>query len=86
VCSKSIDLNCLVIQTCEKPIYPLSYSIATPKEFDTYKALRGFLLMLTSDGKILHISENASEYLGYSVVSEVLTQLSSILCVLLRKR
>jgi hypothetical protein len=43
--------------------------MVTPNDLDIYKALRGFLIMLTNEGKILHISENASEFLGYSVVS-----------------
>ncbi|KHN76520.1 Neuronal PAS domain-containing protein 4 [Toxocara canis] len=41
------------------------------------KALRGFLLMLTKNGKLLHISENASEYLGHSV-EEIMCQGDSI--------
>lgn len=38
------------------------------KAFDSCKAMKGFLMMLTRNGKMLYISENASEYLGHSVV------------------
>ncbi len=38
------------------------------KQFDSCKALRGFLMMITRQGKMLYISENASDYLGHSVV------------------
>lgn len=41
------------------------------------KALNGFLMMMTQNGKLLYISDNAAEYLGHSMVG--IQQLSSIL-------
>ncbi|XP_044764762.1 neuronal PAS domain-containing protein 4 isoform X2 [Coccinella septempunctata] len=35
------------------------------------KALSGFLMMMTQNGKLLYISDNAAEYLGHSMVSEM---------------
>jgi len=35
------------------------------------KALGGFLLMITDDGEVIYISENAEEYLGILQVSAV---------------
>uniref|UniRef100_A0A182SFE4 PAS domain-containing protein n=1 Tax=Anopheles maculatus TaxID=74869 RepID=A0A182SFE4_9DIPT len=32
-----------------------------------YMALSGFLMMLTQNGKLLYISDNAAEYLGHSM-------------------
>ncbi|KAI6186729.1 Helix-loop-helix DNA-binding domain protein [Aphelenchoides besseyi] len=57
-----------VVLTCEKPIYPLAFSTPIPKDINPYKAIRGFMLMSTFEGKLLHLSDNASEYLGFSVV------------------
>ncbi|VDD91494.1 unnamed protein product [Enterobius vermicularis] len=47
------------------------------KQYDGCKALRGFLLMVTKNGKMLYISENASEYLGHSV-EEIMCQGDSL--------
>uniref|UniRef100_A0A0N5AUF8 Neuronal PAS domain-containing protein 4 n=1 Tax=Syphacia muris TaxID=451379 RepID=A0A0N5AUF8_9BILA len=47
------------------------------KQYDGCKALRGFLLMVTKNGKMLYISENASEYLGHSV-EEIMCQGDSV--------
>jgi hypothetical protein len=33
------------------------------------QALSGFLMMMTQNGKLLYISDNAAEYLGHSMVS-----------------
>lgn len=33
------------------------------------QSLTGFLLLTTRDGKLLYISENVTEYLGHSMVS-----------------
>uniref|UniRef100_A0A0K0DGV0 BHLH domain-containing protein n=1 Tax=Angiostrongylus cantonensis TaxID=6313 RepID=A0A0K0DGV0_ANGCA len=52
-------------------------SIPLPKGLDTCKALRGFLIMLTRSGKLLHVSDNASEYLGHSI-EEIMCQGDSI--------
>lgn len=38
------------------------------KQSEGFRALRGFLLMMTKYGKIVYISDNASDYLGHSVV------------------
>lgn len=32
------------------------------------QALNGFLMMMTQNGKLLYISDNAAEYLGHSMV------------------
>lgn len=37
--------------------------------FFLFQALSGFLLMMTQNGKLLYISDNAAEYLGHSMVS-----------------
>ncbi|KAH9426636.1 hypothetical protein DERP_002735 [Dermatophagoides pteronyssinus] len=34
-----------------------------------FSALNGFLMMMTQNGKLLYISDNAAEYLGHSMVS-----------------
>ncbi|KFM81290.1 hypothetical protein X975_02555, partial [Stegodyphus mimosarum] len=34
--------------------------------FGFSKALSGFLMMMTQNGKLLYISDNAAEYLGHS--------------------
>lgn len=31
--------------------------------------MNGFLMMMTQNGKLLYISDNAAEYLGHSMVS-----------------
>lgn len=36
------------------------------------QALSGFLMMMTQNGKLLYISDNAAEYLGHSMVSSSL--------------
>lgn len=33
------------------------------------QAMSGFLMMMTQNGKLLYISDNAAEYLGHSMVS-----------------
>ena len=45
--------------------------------FDFSEALPGFLLAITSDGKLLYISDNVTEYLGHSMV-ELMTQAETI--------
>lgn len=44
-------------------------SIFYPTLFFTFQALNGFLMMMTQNGKLLYISDNAAEYLGHSMVS-----------------
>lgn len=39
--------------------------------FCLFQALSGFLIMMTQNGKLLYISDNAAEYLGHSMVSVV---------------
>lgn len=39
--------------------------------FVYFQALSGFLMMLTQNGKLLYISDNAAEYLGHSMVSKL---------------
>lgn len=36
------------------------------------QALNGFLMMMTQNGKLLYISDNAAEYLGHSMVSHLI--------------
>ncbi|KAK6028484.1 hypothetical protein OSTOST_05468, partial [Ostertagia ostertagi] len=52
-------------------------SVPLPKGLDSCKALRGFLIMLNRSGKLLHVSDNASEYLGHSI-EEIMCQGDSI--------
>ncbi|KJH53679.1 hypothetical protein DICVIV_00108 [Dictyocaulus viviparus] len=57
---------------------PISEStVPLPKGIDPCKALRGFLIMLNRNGKLLHVSDNASEYLGHSI-EEIMCQGDSI--------
>lgn len=37
---------------------------------NSLQALSGFLMMMTQNGKLLYISDNAAEYLGHSMVSQ----------------
>lgn len=46
--------------------------IHTRTFFCHLQALSGFLMMMTQNGKLLYISDNAAEYLGHSMVSEFL--------------
>lgn len=34
-----------------------------------WQAMNGFLMMMTQNGKLLYISDNAAEYLGHSMVN-----------------
>ncbi|VIO99049.1 Helix-loop-helix DNA-binding domain containing protein [Brugia malayi] len=47
------------------------------KQSESFRALRGFLLMMTKCGKIVYISDNASDYLGHSV-AEIMCQGDSV--------
>lgn len=40
--------------------------------------MSGFLMMLTQNGKLLYISDNAAEYLGHSMVSLTFSPFSFI--------
>uniref|UniRef100_A0A182J1P8 PAS domain-containing protein n=1 Tax=Anopheles atroparvus TaxID=41427 RepID=A0A182J1P8_ANOAO len=42
---------------------------ATEASISGRRALSGFLMMLTQNGKLLYISDNAAEYLGHSMLS-----------------
>lgn len=37
-----------------------------------FQAMNGFIMMMTQNGKLLYISENAAEYLGHSMVKTYL--------------
>ncbi|CAJ0929771.1 unnamed protein product, partial [Mesorhabditis belari] len=52
-------------------------SLTLSRSLDAGKTLRGFLFMTTKSGKVLYISENASEYLGHSV-EEIMCQGDSL--------
>uniref|UniRef100_A0A915PVH1 BHLH domain-containing protein n=1 Tax=Setaria digitata TaxID=48799 RepID=A0A915PVH1_9BILA len=47
------------------------------KQSESFRALRGFLLMMTKYGKIVYISDNAGDYLGQSV-AEIMCQGDSV--------
>ncbi|KAM3716427.1 PAS domain-containing protein [Dirofilaria immitis] len=47
------------------------------RQSESFRALRGFLLMMTKHGKIVYISDNASDYLGHSV-AEIMCQGDSV--------
>uniref|UniRef100_A0A914V572 PAS domain-containing protein n=1 Tax=Plectus sambesii TaxID=2011161 RepID=A0A914V572_9BILA len=59
------------------PCPPSPHGRSINRHFDSCKALRGFLIMVTRQGKMLYISENASDYLGHSV-EEIMSQGDSI--------
>lgn len=77
-----MSLGCIFIrkhryqQTILQPMMPMMPT-PMPRGIDICKALRGFMLMVTRGGKILHVSDNASEYLGHSV-EEIMCQGDSI--------
>ncbi|EGT34241.1 hypothetical protein CAEBREN_31640 [Caenorhabditis brenneri] len=77
-----LSLGCIFIrkhryqQTVLQPqmqMMQMQMSPPMPRGIDICKALRGFMLMVTRSGKILHVSDNASEYLGHSV-EEIMCQ------------
>uniref|UniRef100_A0A1I7V1N2 PAS domain-containing protein n=3 Tax=Caenorhabditis tropicalis TaxID=1561998 RepID=A0A1I7V1N2_9PELO len=77
-----LSLGCIFIrkhryqQTILQPqlqMMQMQMSPPMPRGIDICKALRGFMLMVTRSGKILHVSDNASEYLGHSV-EEIMCQ------------
>lgn len=81
-----MSLGCIFIrkhryqQTVLQPqlqMLQMQMSSPMPRGIDICKALRGFMLMVTRSGKILHVSDNASEYLGHSV-EEIMCQGDSI--------
>lgn len=39
-----------------------------------FQAMNGFMMMMTQNGKLLYISENAAEYLGHSMVISNLSE------------
>ncbi|VBB26745.1 unnamed protein product [Acanthocheilonema viteae] len=47
------------------------------RQSESFRALRGFFLMMTKYGKIVYISDNASDYLGHSV-AEIMCQGDSV--------
>ncbi len=49
------------------------YYIIAPNSlfvFSIFQALHGFLIAMTSTGKLLYMSENVTDYLGHSMVSQ----------------
>jgi uncharacterized protein with von Willebrand factor type A (vWA) domain len=46
-----------------------SIAVGTDSLTVLLQALSGFLMMMTQNGKLLYISDNAAEYLGHSMVS-----------------
>ncbi|XP_028040100.1 uncharacterized protein LOC114250432 isoform X1 [Bombyx mandarina] len=47
--------------------FDISHQPTTSSNFGFSKALNGFLMMMTQNGKLLYISDNAAEYLGHSM-------------------
>lgn len=45
------------------------------------KALNGFMLVLSSDGNIVYLSENVSDYLGVSQVCPIVKQTLVIISI-----
>ena len=43
-------------------------NIFSIQKFQNLQAMSGFIMMMTQQGKLLYISENAAEYLGHSMV------------------
>jgi len=57
--------------------YRNSDSIDNLNSFDFSQALSGFLLATTTEGKLLYVSENVTQYLGHSMV-ELMTQADTV--------
>ncbi|CAB3398251.1 unnamed protein product [Caenorhabditis bovis] len=75
-----MSLGCIFIRKHryqQTVLQPLMSTPAMPRGIDICKALRGFMLMMTRSGKLLHVSDNACEYLGHSV-EEIMCQGDSI--------
>ncbi|KAL4717142.1 hypothetical protein ACJJTC_017029 [Scirpophaga incertulas] len=47
--------------------FDINQQPSTAPNFGFSKALNGFLMMITQNGKLLYISDNAAEYLGHSM-------------------
>ncbi|CAH2239474.1 jg21482 [Pararge aegeria aegeria] len=47
--------------------FEINQQPSTTPNFGFSKALNGFLMMMTQNGKLLYISDNAAEYLGHSM-------------------
>ncbi|XP_038207480.1 neuronal PAS domain-containing protein 4B-like [Zerene cesonia] len=47
--------------------FDITQQPSTGPNFGFSKALNGFLMMMTQNGKLLYISDNAAEYLGHSM-------------------
>ena len=69
--------NNSLLNYCETQIRnkPLSISMV-------FQAMNGFLLLATQTGKLLYISDNAAEYLGHSMVSDLIIDFSILKTVL----
>lgn len=52
------------------PNFLRQFNLVKSPEINSFfsQALSGFLMMLTQNGKLLYISDNAAEYLGHSMV------------------
>lgn len=80
VLAKATSNANLVSQTFDQRfIGKRNKAVVGQRQVDICKTMRGFLMMFTRCGKLLYISENASEYLGYSVVSSACTATPSTL-------
>lgn len=46
-------------------------ALSLPELSDLLHTLPGFLLVLTSEGKLLHLSDTVAEHLGHSMVRNI---------------
>lgn len=69
-------------------IYFLKFTSQFFENFFLYltQALSGFLMMMTQNGKLLYISDNAAEYLGHSMVSPSFSFFSYDMLVTMEKK
>ncbi|CAG9531004.1 unnamed protein product [Cercopithifilaria johnstoni] len=77
-----MSLTCIYIRKQNYLPHVIGTNIQTSfrsalRQSEGFRALRGFLLMMTKYGKIVYISDNASDYLGHSV-AEIMCQGDSV--------
>lgn len=53
---------------CSRTHPPVRSQILEIQPDDIFQAMSGFIMMMTQQGKLLYISENAADYLGHSMV------------------
>lgn len=55
--------------------------LSLPELSDLLHTLPGFLLVLTSEGKLLHLSDNVAEHLGHSMVRNINVNVKIIITI-----